>query len=216
MVHVGDGVKVQQELTSCLSRESILRTVRNGGVTVAAWAARLLSDLDEADQRATGLVQGLREEQLNWRPDPRSWSIGQCLDHLCVTNDVYLPPIAQALEGEPKGAASEITPGWFGRFFLKKVVEPSPESSRLKAPKKIVPSSRIDTSVLDRFLVGNRSVRQLIERAREYDVNRIRFRNPFVPLIRFTVGTGLKIVTRHEHRHLLQAQRVKEADGFPR
>lgn len=183
---------------------------------MAAWAAGLLSDLDEADERASRLVEGLSSEQLNWRPDSVSWSIGQCLDHLCVMNDVYLPPMAQALDGKPKRAASEITPGWFGRLFLEKAVEPSPESSRLKAPRKIVPSSRTDTSVLDRFLAGNRSVRQLIERAREYDINRIRFRNPFVPLIRFTVGTGLKIVTRHQHRHLLQAQRVKEAAGFPR
>jgi hypothetical protein len=55
----------------------------------------------------------------------------------------------------------------------------------------------------------------LIERASEYDVNRIRFVNPFIPVIRFTTGTGLQIVARHEVRHLLQAERVKEAAGFP-
>jgi hypothetical protein len=32
--------------------------------------------------------------------------------------------------------------------------------------------------------------------------------NPFVPLVRFTVGTGVEIVWRHQHRHLLQAERV--------
>jgi len=48
-----------------------------------------------------------------------------------------------------------------------------------------------------------------------YDVNRIRFKNPFVPLIRFTVGTGLEIVSQHESRHLLQAERIRESPGFP-
>jgi len=152
---------------------------------------------------------------LNWQPAAGAWSVGQCLDHLCVTNDVYLAPIGQALEGKAKGAAEEIRPGWFGRLFLKKVIEPSPESVRAKAPKKIVPAPRVESSVLERFLAGNQKLRELIERASEYDVNRIRFKNPFVPVIRFTVGTGFVIVTRHEHRHLLQAERVKASAGFP-
>ena len=37
----------------------------------------------------------------------------------------------------------------------------------------------------------------------------IRFRNPFIPLLRFTVGTGLEIVAKHESRHLLQAEGVR-------
>ena len=185
-------------------------------MVVATWSERLLSELNDADERARKLTAGLSAEQLNWQPAPNSWSVGQCLDHLRVMNDVYLPPMARALDGKPKGAAEEITPGWFGRFFLRKVVEPSPESVRAKAPKKITPASKVDGSVVERLLAGNQNARKLIERAREYDVNRIRFKNPFIPVIRFTVGTGLLIVVRHEHRHLLQAERVREAEGFPR
>ena len=182
---------------------------------MATWSARLLSELDAADERARKLIDGLSAEQLNWQPAPDTWSVGQCLDHLRVMNDVYLPAMAEALEGKPKGAAEEIAPGWFGRLFLKKVVEPSPESVRAKAPKKIIPASRVDGAVVERLLAGNQNARKLIERASEYNVNRIRFKNPFIPVIRFTVGTGLMIVVRHEHRHLLQAERVREAEGFP-
>ena len=54
-----------------------------------------------------------------------------------------------------------------------------------------------------------------MDRARGYDVNRIRFQNPFIPLIYFTVGTGLEIVSKHEHRHLLQAERIRTSPAFP-
>jgi hypothetical protein len=37
-----------------------------------------------------------------------------------------------------------------------------------------------------------------------------------VPLVRFTVGTGLQIIARHNHRHLLQAERVIDLPDFPR
>jgi len=45
------------------------------------------------------------------------------------------------------------------------------------------------------------------QRASGYDVNRIRFKNPF---IRFT------IVSKHQDRHLLQAEHVKQAVDFPK
>jgi len=80
---------------------------------------------------------------------------------------------------------------------------------------KIVPGERVEPSVLDRFLRSNQAARELVRHALDYDVNRIRFRNPFIPVLRFTVGTGFEIVSRHERRHLLQAERAKRSSGFP-
>lgn len=183
---------------------------------MAAWAESLLNDLDKADERARSVVSGLSVEQLNWQPGPNIWSVGQCVDHLCVMNEVYLPPIAKALEGKAKASVVEVTPGWFGSWFLKSFVEPSPETKKVKAPSKSAPASKVDGRILEKLLKGNNEVlRELIRRASEYDVNRIRFRNPFIPVIRFTVGTGLTIVVRHQHRHLLQAERVKSNAKFP-
>jgi DinB superfamily len=180
-----------------------------------SWSVRLLLELDAADQRATTLATALSPEQLNWKPSESEWSVGQCLDHLCVVNDVYLPPIASSLAGRPSETVPEITPGWFGRWFIRNYIEPSPATKRAKAPRKIAPASQVDGFMLERFLTGNRNVRDLIRRAANYDVNRIRFTNPFVYLIRFTVGTGLEIIVRHQRRHLLQAERVKARPGFP-
>ena len=109
-----------------------------------------------------------------------------------------------------------ITPGWFGRWFIRTQIDPSTQRRRGRAPRKITPAPRVDSSVLDEFVRSNDAVRDLVRRASAYDVNRIRFVNPFVPLVRFTVGTGLEIVWRHQRRHLLQAERVKRSPGFPR
>ena len=35
----------------------------------------------------------IRLEQLNWKPSPDQWSIGQCLDHLLVFDSSYFPPL---------------------------------------------------------------------------------------------------------------------------
>jgi hypothetical protein len=177
-----------------------------------AWSVRLLSQLDAADVRATAVAGTLTTEQLNWRPNPAAWSVGQCLEHLCVANEVYCRAMSPALAGRPHAPVQEITPGWFGRWFIRNYIEPSPTTRRAPAPKKIRPTAtQVDSSVLDRFLASNRTARELVRRAARYDVNRVRFPNPFVPMIRFTVGTGLEILTKHERRHLLQAERVRES-----
>jgi hypothetical protein len=64
-----------------------------------------------------------------------------------------------------------------------------------------------------RFVV--RGSPNLVRRASAYDVNCLRFRNPFIPLLRFTVGTGLEIISRHQQRHLLQAERTKQESALP-
>ena len=175
-----------------------------------AWCVRLISQIDAADQRAIALARPLTSAQLNWKPSPHEWSIGQCLDHLSVSSDVYIAAMEKGVRGRPRGIVQEITPGWFGRWFINNVIEPSPTSRKRRAPGKIVPRSDVDPSVLDRFLRTNARLREFIGRAVPHDVNRARFQNPFVPIIFFTVGTGLEVLVRHQRRHLLQAERVRE------
>ena len=177
------------------------------------WHVCLVEDLKSSEQAARSLVNGLTEQQLNWQPAPGSWSIGQCLEHLCITDETYLPAITAALKEKPDAPVAQIVPGWFGSWFIRNFVEPSPQTKRASAPAKIRPTARVGLTVLDRFL--NQAVRNLIADARKKDVNRIRFWNPFVKGIRFTAGTGLEIIASHERRHLLQAERVLRSPNFP-
>ena len=85
----------------------------------------------------------------------------------------------------------------------------------MRAPEKITPGTRIEPSILERFLRSNEAARDVVRRAASYDVNRIRFKNPFIPALRFSVGTGLEVLATHERRHLLQAERVRESSEFP-
>ena len=186
------------------------------GEALNSWCFRLTRELDTADAHASALVKPLTSAQLTWKPRPDVWSVGQCLEHLCITNEVYLGPIERSLGAPPGGPVDEITPGWFGRWFIRTYIDPTTQQKRAPAPKKIVPvAMQIDGSILDRFIASNAGVRELIGRAAAYDVNRLRFENPFLPMIRFTVGTGFQIIARHNHRHLLQADRVRQLSDFP-
>ncbi len=183
--------------------------------TSPAWCVRLTSELEAADERAIALAKTLTPEQLNWKPGAGEWSVGQCLEHLYITNEVYLPAISNSLVGRPHAVVQDITPGWFGRWFIRNYIEPSAETRRARAPRKITPGPHVEPSILERFLRSNGQVRELVHRAKNYDVNHVRFKNPFVGLLRFTVGTGLEIVSKHQRRHLLQAERIRTSVDFP-
>jgi hypothetical protein len=130
------------------------------------WSVRLAADLNVNDQAARKLLAELSEEQLNWQPAPGSWSVGQCLEHLCITNEAYLPSVSLALHEKPDSPVEQIAPGWFGGWFLRSFIEPSPATKRAPAPPKIRPTAKVGASVLERFLVGNESCRELMVRAR--------------------------------------------------
>src|SRR5260370_38207530 len=99
-----------------------------------SWAMRLISELDTADQRAKELAKGLTPLQLNWKPSQDAWSVGQCLEHLRVTNEVYLAVITGSLKARSLRAVQDITPGWFGRWFIRDYITQSSESKQPRSP----------------------------------------------------------------------------------
>jgi hypothetical protein len=178
----------------------------------------IVNELDRTDGEARALVSTLSEAQLNWQPGGGTgWSVAQCLDHLAQSNALYTPALRAAVrkaKTRPAHPWKSIQPGWLGRLFIREM-EPPPKR-KIKAQKKVTPASQLKgTEVLKAFLAAHDQVRALIEEARDLDLNRIRFRNPFLRLLPWTVGTGLFIIGAHDRRHLWQAQQVLQAMEQP-
>jgi hypothetical protein len=181
--------------------------------TLPADLQSVMDELDKADREAKQLVSELTEADLNWQPGGGTgWSVAQCLDHLGQMNSVYTAALRAAVrEADPKSMARRgaIQPGWFGRWFIH-AMEPPPRR-RLKSPKQGRPAARKSgQEVLSAFVAAHNELRSLIQEARGLDLNRLRFRNPFIGVLRFTVGTGMLIINAHDRRHLWQAQQIVE------
>jgi hypothetical protein len=100
-----------------------------------AWCTRLVGEYTAADARAETLGRALTRAQLNWRPRPDAWSIGQCLEHLAAANELYLEEIEAALTRNlSTGPVQDVTPGPFTRYFIREYMEPSTGTKRARAP----------------------------------------------------------------------------------
>ena len=179
----------------------------------------LLNEVDAADRAAETLVSGLTDDQLHWQPDGgRAWSIAQCLEHLGATNLLYTEAIRAAVDsarGKRWVRQGASQPGFFGARFIRSL-EP-PVKRRLRAPSTVRPSSGLPRAqVLRRYRDAHARLRDLIHEAASIDVNRATFKNPFLPVIRVKVATGLRVIPAHDRRHLWQAEQVRLRPDFPK
>ena len=176
--------------------------------------------LDSADAAADALASRVTDPEFFWQPDEgRRWSIALCLDHLAVANAVYGRSIRGAVDqARAQGwtRRKPARPGFFGRMFAASL-EP-PVKRRTSAPAKIRPrpvTSRDE--ILKAYHQAHDDLRGVLLDAARIDVNRATFANPFVPLIRVRVSTGLQVVAAHDRRHLWQAAQVEhELRSAPR
>jgi len=181
--------------------------------TLPAELRELNEQLDAAEREVHALVAGLSREQGTQRPAAGSWSVAECLDHLARANRVYLSAMqGPATRAQTRGSRRQrpALPGWIGGLFVRSLEPPARWWSRLKAPRSIRPDAVPLAEAFADFTASQTDVREFLRQHGALDLAAIRFPNPFVPGIRFSIATGLHVITAHERRHLWQARRIRE------
>ncbi|MGB2713875.1 MAG: DinB family protein [Vicinamibacterales bacterium] len=174
---------------------------------------RLEDELNAAERDAHALVDGLTETLGAWREQPGSWSVAECLDHLATANRVYLSalqPAAARAQAEGHRRRGPAHPGVVGAWFVK-FLEP-PVTRRTAAPRTIRPRTAPSLNdAVKMFLASQDEVRRFLRTYSDIDLRGVRFPNPFIRGVRFSLATGLHVIAAHERRHLWQAWRVRRA-----
>ena len=178
---------------------------------IDAWA--------EVERQTDALLDPLDDEQFNWSPSRRVWSIAQCFDHLNMVNGAYLAGLRRAVaRGRAQGQRRRgpIRPGWIERRFIA-FLEP-PVRVRLRIPRRMHPAGRrLKAEVWPEFVRQHGQLRTLVSgECQEVDLNRVRVRNPFVRVVKIRAGALLHVIAAHDRRHLWQARNLREMPGFPR
>jgi len=151
----------------------------------------------------------LDENQLNHKPSPDKWSIGECIDHLIVSHDQYIKKIRNVnIEKIPFGKDS--TPykeSIFGKLIIKSIV---PENrKKTKTFKVFYPTHKfIKTSVVDDYSRSIDEFIKLAEKFKGYDLNKIRIGSPVSSIIRLNLGDAFLLHLSHDKRHINQANKV--------
>lgn len=175
----------------------------------------LEQQLDAVDRDAQHLVAGLSEEHGCWRARCDSWSVAQCFDHLAITNRIYMGAMeGAAIRAREKSRLRRrpAIPGLVGRWFVKTIAPPAKRPFRFKAQRIIQPGADPFLSIaFASFRTSQDEVRAFVRNHSRLDLATVRFPNPLLPGIRFSLATGLHVIAAHEKRHLWQAWVIRRA-----
>ncbi len=176
----------------------------------------IISELQKISADMQSAFGKLSPAQINWKSSAESWSVGQCLEHLIKTNELFYDKLDEIANGKNKHSLLEsFSPlsGFFGSLLISSLKK---DARKFKAPSpKIVPPSEIDPNIVEIFAAHQSELLGKIKRTNAADWNKIKVTSPFMSLMTYRLADGFQIIVEHEKRHFRQAERVTQTDGFP-
>lgn len=152
-------------------------------------------------------LQRLDPELLNTQSAEDKWSVAQVLEHVNSYSHYYLPELKKGLLTH-KEAVLSFTPGWLGGYFTKLMLPKEGKViNKMKAPKGHRPSNDIDIKpVLDLFIAQQQELIELLELAKQRNINGIRISISLSRFIKLKMGDVFAFLIAHEQRHFVQIQ----------
>jgi hypothetical protein len=186
----------------------------------------LLSDLtkltQELVQKASKSFGKLSQNQLNWRPNPDTWSINQLFAHLNTYADFYHTTILNRIEktrfNEPKDI---FVSSPLGRSAWKSV-----KLGNLKNVKRKFRSARdynpvfngkaIRENELDGFIERQEEMIAILTKSAQVNLRKVKVPNALSKIVKLRLGDCLLFVVYHNERHVYQALNLLKHPAFPK
>jgi hypothetical protein len=161
---------------------------------------------------------GLSHEAFNWQSAPGSWSVAQCLVHLCETGMRWADALVPVLFSTMRKGVHHDSPHMPGPIGRKWIGTMENIDQRASSPRLFRPRGESDYDLRDTLRIFDalgESWEATLRRASLLDTSKLVVGSPAAAWLRFPLGTWLVALSAHEDRHLEQARRVMEAEGFP-
>jgi hypothetical protein len=179
-------------------------------VTIEEAITGIERELNDATSRAWTLVRTTDPRLFTVRPNPNSWSAAECLSHLSISTEMFLPVLREALaNAEAHGWRAKKAPkmdvlGRVLRWFL----EP-PIRKRVTTAAPFVPRSvRAKAEAFGEFSRLQENLAEILRSAASLDLQRMRVVSPFDKRVKYNVYSAFRIITAHQRRHLWQAEQA--------
>ena len=148
------------------------------------------------------------------QPAAGKWSVAQVIEHLNSYGRYYLPLIEKALDRPAYPPNALFSTGWLGNYFTKSMLPKEGDriTNKMKSPKNHRPAADIDSfKVLNDFLAQEKLLLQLLQQARQTDLNKIKIPISIARFIKIRLGDTFRFLVAHHQRHFVQVANTLEA-----
>ncbi len=174
----------------------------------------LIQSLIEQTRQIMNQVEKLRNcdaHTLTWKENATSWSILECLEHLNLYGDFYLPQIEDKIKNSSTKNELDFKSGLLGNYFAKSML-PKEKPSKMKTFKDKNPlNAKLDTTVIDRFVNQQIKLLDVLNKSRNVSLNKVKISTSISTLISLKLGDTFQFFINHIIRHLNQIDRIQVA-----
>ena len=167
-----------------------------------------LKYLAETRNGVIDTVKGLSEAQLNFKPAPNRWSVAETLEHIALTEGLFVQSIRPQLENSPASPPKN-NPKDVDDMILTKVPD---RSTKFQAPPPLVPTGRWTSAVtLEHFLANRDQTISFLKSSSDLREHRVDH-----PVLGSLDGyEWLLTIAAHSDRHTKQILEIKADPNFP-
>jgi hypothetical protein len=175
---------------------------------------RELTMMTEQSTEAVVAFKSLPLDALNYKEHPQKWSILECIEHLNLYGDFYLPEIERRiLIATPDPDSLTFSSGIIGDYFANLMKYNDGKLKKMKSPKDKNPVNSELSITLDRFLKQQDRLRALLQQSSKMDLTKVKCSISLTPLIKLRLGDTLRFFIYHIDRHVQQARKAQTAAG---
>lgn len=179
---------------------------------------KLIQTLLEQTRQIINQAEKLKSYNLNaltWKEKEISWNTLECLEHLNLYGDFYLPQIESKIKNSTTKTDIEFHSGILGNYFAKSML-PKEKLNKMKTFKDKNPiNENLDNLVIDKFINQQIMLLELLNQSRNVSLNKVKIQTSISSLIKLKLGDTFQFFINHIIRHLKQIdiiqQRLKNA-----
>lgn len=174
-------------------------------------STQLLNDLEDITNKAVQQIQAFKQmnsKQLNYRAHAKSWSILECLEHLNLYGDFYLPEMEQAIIKSKSTSSKQFKSGWLGNYFAE--LMRAEKGKKMASPKDKNPiHSALNETCIARFEKQTERLKHILQLAENANLNKVKCCISLSRFIKLKLGDTLRFYVYHIDRHIKQAGRIQ-------
>lgn len=171
----------------------------------------LVSDLVQKTQENINFAEALKaksDNELNWKATSTSWSILECLEHLNLYGDFYLPEIEKVIKKATRKSEAVFKSGLLGNYFAESML-PKKKLNKMKTFKDKNPlNSNLDRSTVDRFIHQQKKLMEYLDQSRSISLNKEKTKISITAWIKLKIGDTFRFLINHNIRHLKQIEKI--------
>src|SRR5690606_10459752 len=121
---------------------------------------------------------------LNTRLSNDSWSILECIEHLNLYGNFYLPELNNRIAQSDTTAILFFKSGWLGNYFANSML-PQKKLNKMKTFHSMNPIySQLTPQAIDNFIAQQIQLLELLNQAKRVDWNKVKISISITPLIK--------------------------------